>query len=108
MSKIDQQKTTWEHEIDDLKKRNKELYEQQHKLEEELRPHREREYKEKERLANEKRAAESEQRLIDNLVGIEALVTKHVKDPLLRKSAFEFALRATMMHGFGPFGTYLR
>jgi hypothetical protein len=72
------------------------------KLEEELRPHREREYKEKERLANEKRAAESEQRLIDNLVGIEALVTKHVKDPLLRKPAFEFALQATMMR------TYLR
>jgi hypothetical protein len=100
MSTIDQQKTTWEHEIDDLKKRNRELYEQQHKLEEELRPHREREYKEKQRSDDEKRNAERDARNIADIQRFEEIVTKHVRDPQLRKSAFEYLCARSMA---GPF-----
>lgn len=96
-----EQKTVWESEIDDLKKRNKDLYEQQHKLEDELRPHKDREYKEKQRREDERRAVEGDQQLVANLVRLEALVTANVKDPALRPAAFEHALTRTLMR-FGP------
>ncbi|HEV3059611.1 MAG TPA: hypothetical protein VGY48_15280 [Vicinamibacterales bacterium] len=108
MSKIDQQKTVWEQEITTLKARVDELQKQRSKLEDELRPHRDRVYKEQQRAENEKRIAERDLQLVDDLMRIEALVKKAVKDPLLWPAGFAHALDVSSMRGFDPLAPFLR
>ena len=85
-----------------LEERVKDLEGQRSKLEAELRPHQEREYREKQRAENEKRIAERDQTLVENLTRIEVLVKKTVKDPLLWPAAFTYALNTSSTGGFGP------
>lgn len=92
--------------IDNLKLRVAELEGQRTKLEDELRPHRDRDYKEKQRAEDDKRVAERDQRIFDNVTRCEALVAKAVKDPQLKETAFAYALQASMM-SYGPF-TFMR
>jgi len=90
--------------IEQLEAQVKELEKQRHNLSEELAPHKEREWKEKDRIDNEKRATERDQKIFDNIVRIETLVTKAVKDPLLKRVTFEYALSSSMSMGaFRPF-----
>lgn len=93
-------------QIEQLNSRVTELQNQRTKLEEELRPHRDREHREKQQAEDEKRKAERDAQTISDLQRFEEIVTKHVKDPLLRKPAFEYLCSRSMM-SFGPFSPFM-
>lgn len=84
--------------LDSIREANEKRLDEQarqiRKIEDELRPHRE-------KAENEKRIAERDQKLTETLTRLEALVTKTVKDPALREMAFQYALYTTVpMGGF--------
>lgn len=78
-----------------------ELQKRRAQLEEELRPYRDRVHQEKLRADNEKRDAEHDAQTIANLHRFEKIVTENIRDPLLRKPAFEYLLQRSM--SFSPF-----
>ena len=95
---------TVDSQIKNLEARVTELQNQRSKLEEELRPHRDRDYREKERVATDKRNAERDAQLAADLSRIETLVVNSVKDPELRPHAFQFALYVSL----GPWSMFGR